>query len=219
VELEAMTPEEISEYPEDLQELVVAYSDEIGLLMLALQNGNITVEQWYISFESIMTQFMLAAAMIGVSSVILPALISANVAVHAAAQIAYLTRFRDAIILAGGVIALPFMARAQMYVNNIIQPFWAARTHTLPLPKQPTEDSECGGRCRCHWDLRWIDKENGDCDAYWLVDAHAEHCPTCKMRGRDWSPLEIRKWDLVNFHGTKELKEEIINEIKQWHAQ
>lgn len=214
-----MTPEELEEYPEDLQELAVAYSEEIGLLMLALQGGSITVEQWYSSFESIMTRFMLSASMIGVSSVILPALVSANVTVQAAAQIAYLTRFRDAIILAGGVVTLPFMARAQMYVNNVLQPFWVGRTHTLPLPKQPTEDSECGNKCRCHWDLQWIDKENGDCDAFWLMDAHAEHCPTCKQRGKDWAPLEIRKWELVNFHGTKELEAEIINEIKLWHAQ
>ncbi len=214
-----MTPEELSEYPKDLQELVTAYSDEIGLLMLALQNGGMTVEQWYTEFESVMTRFMLAAAMIGVSSVILPALIRANVTAAAAAQIAYLTRFRDAIILAGGVVTAPFMTRAQMYVTNVLRPFWVGRTHRLPLPKQPTEDSECGGKCRCYWDLRWIDQEVGDCDAYWLLDMHAEHCDTCKKRGRDWYPLEIRKWELVNFHGTKEFESELINEIQNiWRA-
>jgi hypothetical protein len=217
-----MEPEELEEYPEELRLLVSELAAALLALMLALQAGRITLQEWSIQFERELAGYMTTAAMIGYDNAEIPPDLLAGVNGAVAEQMAYIARFKDTIktgTAAGPiaqVIGAGLLARAGMYVSAVLKPYWLGKTYSLPLPKYPTEDSECGQSCRCRWDKQWVNEANGDCDAYWVVDARAKHCPTCAERGRAWNPLIIRNWKLVNFTGTKELHDEILAEVLAW---
>lgn len=86
-------------------------------------------------------------------------------------------------------------SRAEMYASAFNTTYWSGRFKMLPLPAMPGQGTQCLSNCRCGWDVITIDAENGDYDAFWVLDpfvADEDHCQTCKQRESDWNPVRIR---------------------------
>ena len=124
----------------------------------------------------------------------------AAIARYLSGQVDYLNKFADEIEAQGWQPA--YEARAQMYGRALRALYEQGATFGLPLPAMPGEGSECLTNCKCRWRVDWIDRENLDADAYWVM-GQAEHCPTCQTRAAEWAPLRIRGGKLrVRVRGT-----------------
>ena len=125
----------------------------------------------------------------------------AEIARYLSGQVDYLNKVADEIEAQGWQPA--YEARAQMYGRALRALYEQGATFGLPLPAQPGDGStECLSNCRCRWRVDWIDRENLDADAYWVM-GQAEHCPTCRDRAERWAPLRIRGGRLrVRVRGT-----------------
>lgn len=89
-----------------------------------------------------------------------------------------------------------FIERAASYAHGIKQPYWEGKTDLLPLPAMPGQGTQCGQRCNCAWDVKVLDRDAGDYDAYWRLEPGSEHCQTCLQRADEWAPVRIRKFEL-----------------------
>ena len=65
------------------------------------------------------------------------------------------------------------------------------------LPFYPAHRTLCRNNCKCHWEWRVLDRENGDADVFWRL-GNAEHCETCVVRARACAPLRCRAFQWVN---------------------
>lgn len=88
-----------------------------------------------------------------------------------------------------------WLKRAESYANSVKVPYWRGATMMLPLPAMPGQGTQCGGNCKCLWDIKTLDDVAGDYDAFWVL-APAEHCQTCSQRATEWAPVEIRGGEL-----------------------
>lgn len=112
-----------------------------------------------------------------------------EIARYLTGQVDYLNKFADEIEAGGWQPG--YEARAQMYGRALRGLYERGATFGLPLPAMPGEGSECLTNCRCRWRVEWLDRENLDADAYWVM-GQAEHCPTCQTRAAEWAPLRVR---------------------------
>jgi hypothetical protein len=143
-------------------------------------------------------------------------------AVWIALQLDYLNGFAEAVRKgreSGVEIPGAWRNRARMYVTSIVAPYWYGKTENLPLPALPGDGtSQCGQNDACGWEIVWLDKENGDIDAYWRLNQRRVvkvHCQTCEVRAEKWNPLRIRKWEII----TPPIEKETLKHFPGQHDQ
>lgn len=188
----------MNEYPEDFPPELAAILDAlllaIGALFVMLLNDRLTVTEWQSEMQGLLARYHEAAYMLGVNSETLTQFDLQTVDTFYLSQIAYLAAFALEMI-AAGVILETLKARAEMYGGAICAPYWKGRTKGIDLPGYPGEDTECMSNCRCRWDVKTLDSNTGNYDAYWKLAGDTpdgRNCQTCLGRSRDWSPYIIR---------------------------
>lgn len=207
--------------PTSLRLLTEDLEGEIDELMVELQAGNITVEEWREELEELLRRYWAAAVMAGQMGEELDADEMAFIEEGIERQMEFLDVFAGEIevALAAGEWDNRWAARARLYGRSIGDPWWAGRTLALPLPAMPRDGTtQCLNNCQCRWEVvvvasgqrydLWRDADfvqlqgvpPGDLlnvDAYWTLGP-VEHCQTCVARARLWSPLRIRDGVLLN---------------------
>lgn len=195
---------DFTSYPDDIQEEMQSFSDEVTALMRRLESGEIDEDQWRDRFAMLLATYIAVSYVIGSGITEISGAANVWVTNWLASQLDYLNNFLASIRAnraAGGGWTPGYDARAQMYVTSMVAPYWYGETEGLPLPALPGDgSSDCGQNDACGWILNWIDRDKGDCDAYWKLNVQrvvVEHCQQCKERARQWNPLKIRGWRLV----------------------
>lgn len=201
-----------SAFPEDIQDDLESFSNEIDELMRQLEQGEITLDQWRDLFAGLLASYVVAAFLIGSGLADIAGEANTWLTNWLAVQLDYLNNFKDAIRAnreTGSNWSPGFDARARMYAASMIAPYWYGETFGLPLPAMPGDmSSECGVLDACGWEIDWLDREQGDADCYWRLDVQRivrEHCQQCLERARQWNPLKVRGWRLVLPEVTKGL--------------
>lgn len=109
----------------------------------------------------------------------------------AAKQMPYLNKFLDELEETGWQDR--YAARTAMYAESVKQAYYVGLSFGLELPAMPGDGTtKCLSNCKCSWKIVWEDQENLDARAYWRL-GKAEHCPDCRRRSRQWSPLRFRE--------------------------
>lgn len=191
-------------YAEDIQDEMESFSFEIDELMRRLEQGEITLEQWRDLFAALLASYITLSYLIGSGGAAVGGEARGWLVNWLAGQLDYLNNFRDTIRAnrdTGSNWSPGFNARARMYAGSVIAPYWYGETEGLPLPALPGDmSSDCGELDACAWDIDWVDRERGDADCYWRLNAQRvvlEHCQQCIERARQWNPLKVRGWRLV----------------------
>lgn len=74
----------------------------------------------------------------------------------------------------------------------------------IKLPFNPAQKTRCRNNCKCRWEWKDINPENGDWDVYWRLGI-AEHCETCLNRAKVCNPLKIRQFQIITKLDRREL--------------
>jgi hypothetical protein len=152
-------------------------------------------------YQEIMSELLVryhtAAYLVGAGTDTVSDAARAKITGGVASQLAFLERFVTEIQGAEEFEA-GWQARARSYAESVKVPYWTGRTKVLPLPALPGEafSTQCGQACRCSWEIRTIDAEKGDYDAYWIYGKAEIHCQSCIERENTWNPLRIRDGEL-----------------------
>lgn len=175
-----------------LERLLKTLTALIARATTRLQEGTIPLSQWERVMQRALARYSNAAFMAGKDS---PTMTDAElkaVGKMVNAQLKYLEGF---------VVDMQnekefkegWQARAGSYANAVVQPYWGGKTKLLPLPDLPGNPTgtQCGGRCRCKWDIKKL-AGDGNYDCTWVIDKKAESCQTCEVRAERWNPLKIR---------------------------
>lgn len=106
------------------------------------------------------------------------------------------------------------MTRADLYLYTILNTYNIFTVMGLPpLPMMPRDSrlecSEVFPACKCT--LRVVRINRNSWDVYWDLNA-AESCEDCIRLQQQWSPLKIRKGEIL---GTKEVSDDVIKRIKE----
>lgn len=189
-----------NEYPEDfpdgLRELLEAVAYAIGALFAILMLERMSVQEWQREMEALLARYHTAAYMSGLGS---PDLKPEDMVIlenFYAGQLTYLDDFVSEMLVSGliGAGLSIYLARAQMYGGAMTAMYWQGNTKGLTLPAYPGDgSSECLSNDHCMWEIKTLNKTNGDYDAFWrLDDTIIDHCQTCLDRSKTWNPLMIR---------------------------
>lgn len=179
-----------------IQVLITSLESKLRTVFTRLQNGQITPSQWYTLSARLIARYSLTALMVGLGRQKLTEdelLVSWELTNN---QFEYLDAFK-AQIQESGEFLPGWESRAASYAKAIKVPYWKGRTQMLPLPAMPAQGTQCMNNCGCKWDVRVINAEAGDFDAYWERHKN-DSCQTCIQREKEWNPLQIRGGVLVN---------------------
>lgn len=176
----------------DIEETIAALADEIAAVTRQLERGVTSVNGWQRSMMDLLRRY--AEALFPASAGGITPAIREAVESYLRIQGDFLDSFASE-LAARGYQGARDLARAVLYANSLYQPASLADVITqagrvLPLPALPGEGSQCGGNCRCRWEIEAL--EGGDYDAYWRLEPGAKHCQTCIERALLWDPLQIR---------------------------
>lgn len=172
--------------------LILRFGNELAENTRQYQDGKKTKDEWRAEFLRLLALYLSAALMLGLDKSELDAAQEQIVAVAVLKQQSYLDGFAQDI---DGLTQEQAIARTQLYASSATELYWQGKTWGLHLPAYPGDGSaECLQFDKCQWELHWLDKTNGNVDAYWVMNPDAEHCPTCIDRANHWSPLRIRNW-------------------------
>lgn len=183
--------------PHPAGRLVDLMTAEVAALTTRLAAGDITAGAWQEAFEVLITRYSAASLMAGQASEELGDQAASYLINYLGSQFDFLDSFtieiQDAEEWQAG-----WTTRAEMYAQSIKAPYWTGQVDMLPLPAMPGDGTTlCVTNCKCEWEVDVVDDEAGDYDAYWRL-GDADHCQTCIVRSRDWAPLKIRAFRLVD---------------------
>lgn len=203
-------PLDVSKYPPNFGALLGSFNGEIAALMKRLETGKIKPSAWEDSFARLLAKYGQAARMLGTGRDELTEAELIKSRSWLNNQLRYLDNFTLVIMSNLGAVAKEYNpaweSRANMYASSTVTEYWEGRTEDLPLPAMPGQGTQCMGNCHCRWEIVWLNKANGDADAYWRL-GDAEHCQTCEVRAEMWNPIRIRGGDLyINQPAPKPLK-------------
>jgi|GEM_PF-1545903 len=180
-----------SDLPRGLRWLIGQLKTKLASLFDDLQAGRATAREWVVLVKAALSEHHLAALFAGQLSDVVPAKAWKGIVQEVNLQIEFLRNFRVEVQQAPEFEA-GWQQRAASYAESIKTPYWRGRTKLLPLPVMPGTGSQCLTACNCQWDVKPINAEAGDYDAYWLLESGSAHCQTCLQRAMDWKPLQIR---------------------------
>ena len=190
-------------YPAEIQALLKSANAQIKDAMYKLGIGAIDINEWTAIMRRVLARAQVGAYEIGVGSSSLLVEQIRIVARNLARQLPFLRRFArvlQADIEAGNMdeIVQKFERRAEMYTQTIVSNYWQGKTYGKPAPPAYPGDgtSQCLTQCRCSLEYEELDKKKGDWNIYWRL-GKAEHCQTCRIRAREWSPLRYRGGRLI----------------------
>ena len=157
------------------------------------------IREYHTIMEELLTRYHLAAYMVGADTATLSDKARAKVREGVANQLAFLQGFITE-IEGEEEFKAGWENRARQYATSVKVPYWEGKVKLLPLPAMPGEigSTQCGQACGCEWDVKTIDAEKGDYNAYWRYGDTVNHCQTCKERARTWNPLKIRNGVLLS---------------------
>jgi len=184
------------DFPETLKDLLEALKAAIAaLFIILLYEGMSYLETWRLEMLALLSRYHIAAYMLGSGN---PNLSQGDwdiIEGYYTTQETYLNAFAAEMLTAGAIVTT-LQARALMYAGAITAPYWNGNTPELQLPAYPGDgSSECLSNDRCMWDVKTLDAEAGNYDAYWVlegVNPDGRNCETCLERARSWNPLQIR---------------------------
>ena len=181
--------------PIELQPILTRFGNDVTLLIQSLQNGMITSEAWYTEMRRLLARYHIQAMQIGTGLQQLPEGAIDLLQKSLDFQDEYLDNFRM-VIQATPDFNPAWVARALMYVGSIKVPYWEGRIYQevgrfLPLPAMPAQGTQCMNNCGCTWEVRTLDADNGDYDAFWRRNLD-DSCQTCIERESMWNPVQIR---------------------------
>ena len=187
--------------PKSLQILLDKLRKAIALVMRDLETGELTKVKWRDAFRGVLTRFITAAFMTGQGSPLMGTSEQGFVYEFVKAQLGFLDNFYLNVV-SNEEFQEGWKTRAEMYANSIVAPYWKGKTKMLPLPAMPGDmTTPCGQLCACLWDVKVVDEDKEDYDAYWLLNASrevaTEHCDACEVRAKIWAPLKIRGGELI----------------------
>lgn len=180
-----------SGYPPGFQGLLDQLQNDMIRTTEGLELGSISPKEWNGLMKANISRGAQAAFMVGdnFSSSIDPEHLK-SVKAWVGEQYRYLDQFTST-VNGAGEFDRAWYNRAKMYANATYTQYWEGATVGLPLPAQPAQGTQCLSNCKCRWDIKWLDKDAGDADCYWVMAA-AEHCQTCQVRAASWNPVRIR---------------------------
>lgn len=179
------------EYPKALADLLDTATKAIDAATAELQAGKTNAPAWQERVSNILSDFHAKAYQAGARTQDLSAAEQRLVDLQVQDQKEYLSKFAQEI---GDAKAWDpaWNNRAGMYAQSIGASYWNGRTKDVALPAQPKDGTtQCLTNCKCRWNIKAVNPDAGDYDAYWTLGA-AEHCQTCNERAAQWSPLKIR---------------------------
>lgn len=185
--LAALTTKE----PKALADLLAQATKAIDAATSELQAGTTDVPAWQDRVSTILTDFHTKAYQAGARTQDLSTAEQRLIDLQVQDQKEYLAKFAQDI---GDAKAWDpaWNNRAGMYAQSIGASYWNGRTKDVALPAQPKDGTtQCLTNCQCRWQLKAVNPDQGDYDAYWTLGA-ADHCQTCTERAAQWNPLRIR---------------------------
>lgn len=189
-------PEAEGELPPSLEWLLGKFLNAIHNGIGILKADMNQVGTWYEAMKRAIMTYLQAGYMAGQDSEYLWVNEQGHIYDYVKTQVDYLNNFR-LVVQSAQEFNEGWNQRAESYARGIVAPYWKGRTKVLPLPAMPGDlSTDCGQLCACLWDVRTIDEEAGDYDAYWILNASrvitTEHCQDCVQRASEWAPLRIR---------------------------
>lgn len=188
-------PADVSKYPEDFGALLAKFNQECEALMHQLEIKEITASVWQKKMAALLSRYGQAARLLGLGADSLNVQDIKAVKKYLAEQFGFLDNFA-AVIKSATEYNPAWLPRAQMYGASTVTEYWEGKTAGLPLPAQPGQGTQCLGNCHCSWEIAWLDKKAGDADCFWRL-GEAEHCQTCLVRSKKWSPVQVRGGNLI----------------------
>ena len=188
--------EALSFLPMPIQTIIKEFLTNIRSWTAALAAGQMALDKWFDLMFGGLARNHIAAFMVGLGDTrITPQmidLIARTVEFHQG----YLENFRADIGASGGDFKPQWHWRAGLYGLSTKQSYWEGEVtrqagRPLPLPAMPGQGTTCLTNCGCEWEIRVIDEEAGDYDAYWKRTKR-DSCQVCLQREEDWNPIRIR---------------------------
>lgn len=176
--------------PRPLRWLIQSLVDALGEIFGDLESGAITISAWLDLMREKIAEYHLASLMAGLDSEIVPERAWDGLVEQVNVQLGFLNNFKVEIQKADEYAA-GWKTRAESYAGAVKQPYWFGRTRLLPLPAMPAQGTQCQNNCKCQWEIKWLDQDKGDADAYWRRHAD-DSCQTCLEREAQWSPVRVR---------------------------
>lgn len=68
--------------------------------------------------------------------------------------------------------------------------------HIVAVPAMPKQGTNCGDACTCLWEIHVLNLKRRDYNCYW-VKGKNDNCDTCIVRSQRWSPIRIRKGEVM----------------------
>ena len=168
--------------------LINLWMERVRLLAEWLSIGQLTIQEWTLSMRretmSVFSdEYMMALG--GWNSMYAEDFI--NLAAMVFNQFGYLQDFAE-VVRQGELSKAQIGARSELYIASATQSFekGRARRHNIILPAYPADGSQiCQSRCRCKWSIKETEER---VDAFWMLDANAQHCDTCLSNAEVWNP-------------------------------
>jgi hypothetical protein len=172
--------------------------EESAGLATRLVAGSITLLDWAASFARLIADGLTAAFLLGRGgTAAMDATANTTLSGLIAAQHEYAKSFVSDVTAAindGSVTEAGVAERSALYSGGAVHAFETgqAASWELVAPAYPTEDSPCGGNCRC-----WLTFDETDTDylIYWNTVDDSHTCDVCAQRGEDYNPYTVPKSD------------------------
>jgi hypothetical protein len=206
--------------PDDLKPLMSSFLEDIKLLMKRLETGTVTAVQWKKLFKELIARYHIAAMFVGQHDIgFLPGM-EKRIIDMVEFQYDFLDGFAEVVSTAPDYNPA-WLARANLYAGATKVAYWEGAVvrevgRHIPLPAMPAQGTTCLGNCGCEWRFVWVNKENGDLDAYWDRTKEPDvACQVCLQREEDWNPIKIRNWRLVRTKSLTRVQKLALAKIKE----
>lgn len=188
----------------------VAFKERMNNLAVALSRGDITLDEWSSTMQEEIRQHTLQGRVLAVGKKNLDANDLLEVQRDTEEQLMYFENWRSELAVDygkedfEGFDAKALARRGRLYANANRKGFEISITQKIGLPRlpvYPTQRSDCGSLCGCHWAIFPIEPRLGHYDCYWGL-GDAASCDQCDTRYNVWNPLKVRYGKIMPYYNT-----------------
>jgi len=129
-------------YPAGLADLIDKMREEVRVLTARIENAEITPAEWQTNMEALIARYSMAAWLVGADATLIDDFAMQFIVEQLTSQYSFLDNFA-LVIQSSEDFMQGWYARADMYANAIVAPYWRGKTKMLPLPTMPGQDSQC----------------------------------------------------------------------------